>query len=273
MSFDSGLSTAEIRELYDKYHNDTISINKKILGLFQIAMKNIIFKANNLSMNCVLYTLSMKEATIIVNIDGRKLAQFTTHHCTLKLAFKSPETKDLIGLHLDVKVAGTKPLNNDTGLFLLSLSFSKAPPDDLIFFIGSYLRNHFVVEKRKDERINFTDQTIKRMGFFEPLSYIIINNTSMKCIIKNISYSGVGLIAKGEFSSLIDQTIVLSIIEKLKGNRLDLVGRLVRSELVDGNNIISMLGIHFIEENIPAAYHNKIAEYFSTYNEKEDIPQ
>ena len=140
--------------LYDKFQNNSIYINKKVISFLGIAMKSIIFKSSKFSINCILYALSMIGATIIIDTTDINFADISSKICILKLAFKSIEKKDLIKLHLDVKMTGTKQFNNKK-LFLVNLTFCKSPPDDLIKLIGNYLINQSLIENRKDERIEF----------------------------------------------------------------------------------------------------------------------
>lgn len=262
----NNFSKNDLRAFYDQYHETNITINKKVIVFLKLIMQNIIFKTANISTNCILYSLSMNTAMILLNVDKINISEISSKICALKLAFQSHERKTKIFLHIDVKVTGSKQFNSaNNKLSLIYLSFCKAPPDDLISIIGSYLKNQQIIEKRKEERIIFNEQTKKRMGFFDPVSVLSMNNAQQKCIIKDISYSGSLVIVKGDFTRLINAPVTLSIIENIKNNRMDITGTIIRSDIIAPDNVISALGLHFDEDKIPVIYHNKIAEYLSSY--------
>jgi hypothetical protein len=123
-----------ISQLYTAYSSRDIAFNKSIANFTGLEPKKVFLKIKGEHFSCILYSCSMKTAKIIMFLDQKsfELLKNANNIVNLRLSFLPNESKNSIVFFVPSHVDSYKAFNNSNNTFILSLSYTQKPPDDLI---------------------------------------------------------------------------------------------------------------------------------------------
>ncbi len=258
------ITSQQINKYYDLYKNVDVTFTKEVIRVTGLISQQTFIKCIGEQWPCIIYSSSLLGAKIIVNVKDSLFEKIrkANNVISLRFSFHLADKADPLTFFVAAKVNGTAPYGKEnSGLSYLNLSYTQRPPDDLIEILGSLLEANINSKKRKDERILITKDSIRKMGLAAKDSYIYIQQVPRKCILRDLSFSGAKVIVMGVAKFLVDKPAVLRIELEEPRIALDIKGKIVRFEAVEGRKDLAALAVQFDEQAVPMEYKIRLNEY------------
>ena len=164
---------------------------------------------------------------------------------------------------INAKVAGFQPYNKEKPNHnLVTIEFTKKPPDDLIQILGDLLDFNTNAKRRKEERIIIDEENAKKLTIKQKESRIHIGGKVFPCILKDISCTGINIILAKMKEIEVNAEITVELSFEDFDKHIQLPGNIVRVEKMEKYEDLVSLGIQFDETRIPMAYRNQINNFF-----------
>jgi len=119
-------------------------------------------------------------------------------------------------------------------------------------------------KRRKEERIVINTDSLRKMGLTSKDAQLFVEGVPRMCIVRELSFSGAKLIVTGIGKFLVGKKTVLHLELEDRKQALELAGKIVRFDPVEGRRDIAALAIQFDEESLPLDYKLLINEYITT---------
>jgi hypothetical protein len=126
-------------------------------------------------------------------------------------------------------------------------------------------------QKRSEERILITTETLRKIGISNKELSILIQGIPRKGILRDISFSGAKVILLGLAKFIMNKEAVLRIEIEEPRQILEIPGTIVRYEPVEGRKDISAFAIKFHEAKVPMAYKLLINDYLKQQEKRKEI--
>lgn len=257
------ITSHEITRFYEQHRRTEVTFNKQVMeatGLLHTHLKT----AGGGEIRCILFACSMAGARLLVaELSDRffQAIQLANGHVSVRLAFKRPEKADPLMFYVSGTVTGFTPYNAQTpAAQLVAVEFSGRPSDDLIQVLGMLIEANANAERRREERVVITPESLKNLGL-EPKEYaIVIEGEERKCMLRDLSFGGAKVYVAGAHSSIVGQPVGLRLTRSDSGERLELWGEVARTEEVSGHPEILALGVQFIGDP-PVAYKMMLSSF------------
>ncbi len=257
------LTTQQINRYFDEYQDQEITFTKEVIRATGLMPKKVVFKCLGYQWPCIIYSTSLKGAKIIANIskESHEIIRRANNLISLRYVFSQSDSSEPLSLFVSSRVAGFNPYNKDKpNLNFVSLEFTQRPPDDLIGIIGSLLDASANSTKRKEERITVDADSMKKLGLKSKSTQITIQNIPRNCIIRDLSFSGAKVIVPGLAKYLLEKEAQLRL-DTVDGKAIEIHGKTIRHEPVEGRKDLAALAIQFHEDQVPMEYKIMINEY------------
>lgn len=257
------LQTSKLRSFYENYGNKEIAFNKSIIKVTGLETKKIFVKIRGEQIPCVLYSCSMKTTRVIVNLSNSDFEEIkrAKNFVSLRLSFNPKLSKEPVVFFVPATVKGYNSFGaKNQSIFLMSLEFNQKPPDDLIEIMGKIFESIENFEKRKELRIDLSTKVIGALGLGSNKGISLIDNIKRPCIVRNISPSGCFIVMLCNPKFILQKDVQLFLVTK-GGGQVGLLGKIVRSEPIEGRADMHGLGIQFVREKIPYEYKEMINIY------------
>lgn len=266
------ISNQKLFQYYEKYNSKEIAFNSSIIKIVGLEPKKIFLKIKGDPSPCLLYSASMKQAKIIINLDTQTFEEIkkANNFVNLRLSFFPKEAKNPITFFVPSIVKGYNIFKVKSGNqtpFLVTLEYTQKPPDDLIEILGKIIDTSENFEKRKSLRINLEGKIISDIGLSTSRSYAVIDKIKRTCIIKNISAYGCMIILACIPKFIMNKDIMVNLFLIDKTEPLQISGKIVRYEEVANRRDIYGIGIEFYEKDIPYEYKILINNYLDKLEE------
>jgi c-di-GMP-binding flagellar brake protein YcgR len=118
--------------------------------------------------------------------------------------------------------------------------------------------------KRREERIDITSETLRKLNIVAKETAVFIQAVPRRCILRDISFSGAKIIMMGIARFLVDKEAILRIDFDDPRQSFLLKGTFIRAENIEGKKELIALAIQFAENTIPMGYKIRINEYLGT---------
>jgi Tfp pilus assembly protein PilZ len=181
----------------------------------------------------------------------------------LRYSFKISDKADPLLFFVSAKVAGSIPYNGSQDISILTLQFTQRPPDDLIEIMGRLLDANINSSKRRDERILITPETLRKLHLTAKETIALIQGVPRRCILRDISFSGAKIIMVGVAKFIVDKDIGIRLDFDDPRESIQVNGKVVRTEDVEGRNDLVSVAIHFDETQLPMNYKMRINDYIA----------
>ena len=129
--------------------------------------RDVYLKVQDRQCPCVVFSSSMASARVIANVKATFLLALKQANNRLPCAGASscPTRLEPITFFVPCHRRGfTHYAVQEPDVQIVSLEFTQRPPDDLIQILGTLLEANANAQRRKDERIVLTPETMKKLG-------------------------------------------------------------------------------------------------------------
>ncbi len=256
----------QINDYYNRFRKVDITFNQSVIQGIGLQTKQVYFKAAGKSIPCVIYSTSMIGAKILANIDETFFSQIKKDSklVQIRYSFRHSDKEDPITFFISCKINGYTPYNGSQGaLYIVTLEYTQRPPDDLIQILGELIEANANMKHRSEERIMITAETIRKMGLKSKNAYVIVGKTALRCIMRDVSFSGSKVLILGKAKSLINQPVMLRY-ELDTGKVISILGKFIRHEPVEGREDIAAMAIVFDSSRIPVSHKLLINDFIKT---------
>ncbi|HEY9594302.1 MAG TPA: PilZ domain-containing protein, partial [Spirochaetia bacterium] len=151
----------------------------------------------------------------------------------------------------------------DPDVQIVTVEFTQRPPDDLILILGSLLEANSNAQRRRDERIVVTPETMKRLSLESREASLVIDNMTHRCVLRDVSFSGAKVVAHGTAAMFQGKRAVLKITRGDQAFDIPVPGAIRRVEEIGGRKDILALGIEFTGDP-PMTYKLLINSYIAS---------
>ncbi|MDR3168151.1 MAG: PilZ domain-containing protein [Treponema sp.] len=257
------LTSQKITSYYERFKTIDVTFTKEIIQVTGLIAQQVHLKCVSDFWPCIIYSSSFQGAKIIANIKSRLIEkmQQANNMVSLRFCFKSPETGNPVTFFVSARSIGYAPYGNSQDVAMFTLQFSQRPPDDLIEVMGRVLDANVNSSKRREERILLTVETQRKLKILSKESAVFIQGVPRRCILRDISFSGVKLIMMGVVKFLVNRDSALRIDFDDPRESFLLKGKFIRSEIVEGRKDLVALVIQFDDSQIPMGYKIRINDY------------
>ncbi len=265
------LLTQKLEEYYEKYKDKEIAFNKSVMTLTGLEPKKIFLKIKGEDIHCIIYSCSMSGAKILVNLTQRDFEniRIANNIVSIRFSFANKEKKDSIVFFITGNITTYKNFETQNNkLYLVSICFTKKPPEDLIEILGKTIEISENIERRKDVRIELSNANIKELSLLSTNCSFNIDGVLKNCIIKDLSFSGALIILQGDNIEYIKNKKISLHLKTNENQIFQLYGEVVRSEFVPNLKSIISAGIKFDPDKIPSLYKELLNNYFKKLEQK-----
>jgi hypothetical protein len=258
------ITSHEISRFYEQYRQTEVTFNKQVMqatGLLSVHLKTA-----GTETRCALYAASMSAAKLLVpDLQASFLLaiQKAGGHLSVRLAFKRLDKPDPLTFYVAGRMTGSTPYNpQNPAAQLVALEFTGRPSDDLIQVLGVLLEANANAQRRREERIIITPETLKRIGFESRDCAVTVEGADRKCILRDVSFGGAKVLVAGLAPTVAGQPVGLKVTRAEGGEQVALWGEVARIEEVSGHPEILALGIKFLGDP-PVAYKMMLSSFLS----------
>jgi len=260
----------QISRYYDFYRDREIVFTKANLKSLRLDPRQIYVKSSGGQWPCIINSVSLMNAKIIVGTASGIYAQLQkTHNMTMSLRFCFIDNNnDPIHFFVNCAVIGISKYNDSNELVLVTLEFTQRPPDDLIVRIGEFIEVNENFKTRREERIAITKNTLRELQIPKEETFIFISNVPRKCVIKDLSFGGAKVMLIGVPKFLLEKQVDLRLMFLDTTEKLSLLGVVKNADFLPGRKDICVCNIQFIPEAVPMTYKFKINSYITSYQKQ-----
>lgn len=231
----------------------------------------------------------MTQAKIICEAKPEIVQSLKEHQnsVSLRFVFGTPDGKDTTAFFVSSKVKNVSAVetakdSSKPNLILISLEYTQKAPDNLIEKLGFALEANINSTRRKSERLVLTESSIHKIDLVSREAFIFIQSIQRRCILIDISFSGVKLVLVGIANFLVGQEATVRFDFDLPQTTIGVKGKIIRAEQIEGRKDVIAIAVGFHENEIPLIYKVHLNKFFSqhkiaaptaTSNEKEQSKQ
>lgn len=261
-----GLATSQqLQNYYDHYRDTEITYTKDILRTLNLDPRQIYVKCNGSQWPCIINSTSFIAARIIIGAKGGAFAEITKKDVppvNIRFCFIDADNQPL-SFFVTGKVSEVKPYMSSQDLVIVTITFTQRPPDDFIEKIGALLDANVNAVRRREERIILNAEVKRKMGLYKEETIVLVQGVPRRCILRDLSFSGVKLILQGLSKFLQDKEAMIQMRFEDPSEILSLKGTVVSTGIVEGRPDIIIASIKYDEQSVPLAYKMRINNYLS----------
>jgi hypothetical protein len=264
----STITSQQISRYFNLYKQTEVSFNTRIIAAFSLLPKEVCLRCKGQIIPCIIYSTSMESAKVLANLSDRqfKLIREANKLVSLRFCFKIPDKPTPLAFFVTAKVVGFNRFDkNNADLYFISLTYTQKPPNDLIEMLGALIDANTNARKRREVRIEIGVKTIKALNLDSKEAMVYIDKVPRKCIIRDLSFSGAKVMVVGVAKYLMEKEAVLHLSFGDQPDALQLQGRIIRYEEVDGRKEIAAIAIKFDQKAIPVQYNIHINAYLRDF--------
>jgi PilZN3 domain/PilZ domain len=259
------LTAQQISRYFELFSSIDVTFTREVITTVGLQTKNIFLKHVGQQIPCVIYSVSMTGARVIVNVKSDAFAKIhqNSNAVSLRFSFVQSDRLDPLSFYVNSKIAGFSPYGKgNVELNFVSLAYLQRAPDDLITVLGQLLEANVNAKKRHEERIVVTSENVPKLGLRGNDAVVYIEGVPRKCIVRDLSFSGCRLIIPGIAKFLGDKpaTLHLGLDDK---SEIQIEGRIIRTETVSGREDIVAIAILYNESEVPLSYKMRINDYLT----------
>jgi hypothetical protein len=271
----SVLASQKVAVFYDRFKTIDVTFTKEVIQVMGLITNQVYLKCVGDFWPCVIFSSSFTGAKIVANIKSglpQKLEQ-ANNILSLRFCLKSIDTGKIITFFVNAKSMGSTSYNGSTDVALFTLQFTQRPPDDLIGIMGRIMDANINSAKRRDERLNLTVDTARRLKILPKESATFIEGVPRHCILRDVSFSGAKIIMMGVAKFLEEKPAALRVDFDDPRERFLLRGKFVRAEMVEGREDLVALAVEFDENIVPMGYKIRLNDFMSQPRAAERTPE
>ncbi len=259
------VTSQQILRYYEQYKGTDVTFNKQVISAVGLVPKGIFIKFSDRQISCTVFSSSMSSARVIANVPSGAMAALksATNRLSLRWCFKLPDKSEPITFFVTCRpTAFTHYAVQGPDVHFITLQFTQRPPDDLILILGSLLEAKLNSQKRRDERIIITPETMKKLGLETREASLLIDGRPSKCVLRDLSFSGANVVVSGPPAAFADKSVTLRFAPGDQLPDLAIPGRVCRVDEISGRKLLT-ISVEYSGEP-PMSYKLLINSYVST---------
>ena len=228
--------------------------------------KGVYLKVLDRQIPCMVFSSSMAAARVIAGIPApvKNVLLQASNRLALRWCFKLPDKVEPITFFVTCRPTGfTHYAMQGPDVHFVTLEFTQRPPDDLIQILGSLLEAQFNSQKRRDERIIVSPDTMKKLGMESREAALVLEGRSQKCVLRDLSFSGAKVVVSGKAAAYLNRSVSLRLAIGDQSPEITLPGSVRRVDEVGGRKDILTVSLEYSSEP-PMSYKLLINSYVST---------
>ncbi len=259
-------TSQQIGKWFELYKAIDVTYTKEILKSTGLDPRGVFLKCVGEQWPCVVYSSSFSGAKVIISSKQALTERIAkaNNMVSLRFSFKLLEKPDPVSFFIGAKILGFSSYSLGGGdLQYASLQYTQRPPDDFIDIMGRLLEANMNASRRKDERILLNPDAMRRLCLVSKDSYIYVQGVPRKCILRDLSFSGTKAIILGLAKFLVDKECILRVEMDEPRESIDLKGKIVRYEDVEGRKDLTAIAVQFDEQAVPMTFKMHVNDYLS----------
>jgi len=269
------VTSQQLARYYEQYQNTEVTFNKQVSSATGVVNRNVYLKVQDRQVPCVVFSTSMTGARVIATVKPTVIATMkqTTNRVALRWCFKQPDKVEPITFFVTCRATGFMHYAvQDPDVQIITVEFTQRPPDDLIQILGTLLEANANSQRRRDERIIVSPETLKKIGLESREAAFVIENRLHRCVLRDLSFSGAKIVASGSADAFNGKRATLKITRADQAGEIILPGSVLRVEEVGGRKDILAVSIEYVGDP-GIAYKLLINAYLSTIRKTAPEPQ
>lgn len=257
----------QLTRYIEHYGQTEVTFTKQVISATGLVSRGVYMKLTDRQVPCVVFSASMTAAKVIA---GVKTSFFNTLRQTgsklsLRWCFKVPQEAEPITFYVSCQATGFTPYNpGNPDEQLITLDYTQRPPDDLIMILGNLLEATANSQRRRDERVTITPDSMKKLGIESREAVLSINGKPYRGILRDLSFGGANIVLHAVPKSASGSTVTMKISKGEQGGELLLLGVIRRIEKVGRRNDIDIdvVAVEYVRDT-PLSYKLLINSYLS----------
>jgi Tfp pilus assembly protein PilZ len=257
-------TSQQIAKWYELYKTIDVTLTKEIMKTTGFEARHVYLKCVGEQWPCVIYSTSFAGAKIVASSKPVLLEKIkrANNIVSLRFCFRVEEKGDPVSFFVTARAMGFSPYAQGGGdLQFMNLEYTQRPPDDLIEIMGKLLEANINSTRRSEDRILINPDSMRRINLMNKNTVIFVQGVPRKCIIRDLSFSGAKAIIVGLAKFLVGKDCLLRLEMDEPREIVDLKGRIVRHEDVEGRKDLAAVAIHFDDATVPMTYKMHINDY------------
>ncbi len=259
-------TSQQLNKYYSMYKDINITFTNEVITALNFDPKQAFVRYGGEQWPCLINSASMNSAKIICGKGTKLVEKLQEGGSTINIRFTffASEGKDKLSFFVSTKLEGISDYDvNGHSFIMVSLSYTQRAPDDLIDKLGSLIEANLASQKRRSERILLTQENRRRINLEKTESVVFIDGIPRRCILRDISFSGVKLLLAGVANFLINKNVTVRFSFEDPRSVFGIKGTTVRYERVEGRKDLVAVAIAFDESTIPMIFKMYLNRYFS----------
>jgi len=260
------ITMQQLTRYYEQYRTTEVTFNKQVISAVGLVPKGVYLKILDRQIPCMVFSSSMAAARVIAGIPApvKNVLLQANNRLALRWCFKLPDKVEPITFFVTCRpTAFTHYAVQGPDVHFVTLEFTQRPPDDLIQILGSLLEAQFNSQKRKDERIIVSPDTMKKLGMESREAALVLEGRDRKCVLRDLSFSGAKVVVSGKSAAYLNRSVSLRLAVGDQSPEITLPGSVCRVDEVGGRKDILTVSIEFSADP-PMSYKLLINSYVST---------
>jgi hypothetical protein len=259
------VTSQQLTRYYEQYKSTDVTFNKQVISAVGLVTKGVYLKLQDRQLPCMVFSSSMSGARVIANVPAPVMLTLQGNsRLALRWCFKLPEKVEPIAFFVSCRPAGfTHYAVQGPDVQFVSLEFTQRPADDLIQILGSLIEANANSQRRKDERIVLTPESMKKLGLESREATLIVDAKSHKCVLRDLSFSGAKAAVSGSGESFMGRSLSLKFTPGEEMPELTLPAVVRRVEEIGGRKDIFAVSIEYSSDP-PMSYKLLINSFIST---------
>jgi hypothetical protein len=268
-------TSQQISKWYELYKTIDITFTKEIIKTTGLDARGVFLKCLGEQWPCVLYSSSFSSAKVVASSRASLMDKIkkANNLVSLRYSFKLADKTDPLSFFIAAKATGFSPYTaGGSDLQIANLVYTQQPPDDFIEIMGRLLDANINSARRRSERIILTPDSMRKIGLVSKDSVIFVQGVPRKCILRDLSFSGAKAIILGVAKFLMEKQCSLRIDMEEPNETVELIGKIVRFENVEGRKDLTAVAIEFDESLVPMGYKLHINAFLSQVRQHRGEP-
>jgi hypothetical protein len=243
------VTSQQLARYYEQFKNNEVTFNKQVISATGLVSRNVYLKVQDRQVPCFVFAASMTGARVVATVAPAVATALKQGNCHLALrwCFKQPEKVEPITFFVTCHPTGfTHYAVQGPDVQIITVEFTQRPPDDLIQILGTLIEANTNSQRRRDERIPVTLETLKKLGLDTREAALEVDARIHRCVLRDLSFSGAKIVASGSAEAFNGKPISLTITRGDQAGDLHLTGMVRRVEDVGGRADIQSVSIEYV---------------------------
>jgi hypothetical protein len=260
------VTSQQLSRYYEQYKTTDVTFNAQVITALGLVAKGVYLKIQDRQLPCMVFSSSMASSRVIASVPSAVMLALkqANNRLALRWCFKLPEKVEPITFFLTCRPTGfTHYAVKGPDVHFVTLEFTQRPPDDLIQILGSLLEANANSQRRKDDRIIVTPETLKKLGLESREAAVLIEGKSHKCVLRDLSFSGAKVVVSGSAKAFADRSVSLKFSRSEQVPEMTIPATVGRVDELGGRKDILAVSMVYSSDP-PVSYKLLINSYVST---------